>query len=176
MFDRQKFKELVLHIASKSQDDPKFGATKLNKILFFSDFLAYAHLGTAITGAEYQRLAKGPAPRAMVPVRNEMLENGDIRIEEREYFGRQQSRVVPLRLPTHSVFTMNEIALVDNIIEQLRHHDAVSISDLSHEASMAWQAAFDGETIPYSTVFVSVRPPTPSDVARGQELAREHGW
>ena len=41
--------ELILYVAEKCQDDPKFGATKLNKILWWADFLAYAQHGTPIT-------------------------------------------------------------------------------------------------------------------------------
>src|SRR5437660_6974881 len=51
-----RYKELVLYICQKCATDQKFGATKLNKILYFSDFLAYAELGEPITGFEYQRL------------------------------------------------------------------------------------------------------------------------
>jgi hypothetical protein len=175
-FNRHKFKELVLYIAAQLEHDPKFGATKLNKILFFSDFLAYAHFGEPITGAVYQRLQKGPAPRMLVPVRNELVEDGDAKVETRTYFHRTQDRVVALRPADMSHFSVEEKALVDEVIDQLKHHDAVSISDLSHDVSMAWQAAMDGEEIPYETVFVSIRPPSPSDIARGQELAEKYGW
>jgi hypothetical protein len=176
MFNRRKFRELVLYVADKCQSDPKFGATKLNKILFFSDFLAYGHFAAPITGAEYQRLPKGPAPRLMVPIRKQLIADGDAKIETRKYFNQIQDRVVPLRPPNLSEFSIEELALVDDVIEQLRHHDAVTVSELSHDVSMAWQVAMDGEEIPYETVFVSVRPPSPSDIARGQELAKQYGW
>ena len=52
-FNEGKFKELVLYIASRCERDPTFGAVKLNKELFFSDFWAYAEFGEPITGAEY---------------------------------------------------------------------------------------------------------------------------
>jgi len=175
-FNRQKFRELMLYVADKSQGDPKYGATKLNKILFFSDFLAYAHFGQAITGADYQRLPKGPAPRLMMPIQKELVADGDARVESRTYFNRRQSRLVALRPPNLSEFSIEELALVDDVIDQLHYHDAVSISELSHEAVMAWQVAMDGEDIPYDTVFVSVRPPSPSDIARGRELAKQYGW
>ncbi|HZQ34888.1 MAG TPA: hypothetical protein VFD32_03070 [Dehalococcoidia bacterium] len=49
--DSRKLGELILYVAEKSSDDPRFGATKLNNILFFSDFLAFGQLGRSITGA-----------------------------------------------------------------------------------------------------------------------------
>ena len=60
-----KMRELILYVASKSQHDPKFGSTKLNKILFFADFAFYFKHGRSVTGQEYMRLKHGPAPRRL---------------------------------------------------------------------------------------------------------------
>ena len=49
----KKFEELVLFVAELSQADENFGATKLNKILFFIDFLSYKRSGVGMTGAKY---------------------------------------------------------------------------------------------------------------------------
>lgn len=62
-FDESKFKELVLYIATNTSRDPTVGAVELNKILYYSDFIAYKRLGRPITGAAYQKLSEGPAPR-----------------------------------------------------------------------------------------------------------------
>ena len=68
----RRFRELLLYICEKSATDPKFGATKLNKILYFSDFLAFARYGKPITGFEYQRERNGPVPKRLVSIRNQM--------------------------------------------------------------------------------------------------------
>ena len=65
--DIDKFKELILYVCEKSATDPNFGATKLNKILFLSDFWAYAYCGRPITGVEYMKLRFGPAPEGVRP-------------------------------------------------------------------------------------------------------------
>ena len=36
----ERLGELILYVADKCADDPRFGATKLNKILWWSDFQA----------------------------------------------------------------------------------------------------------------------------------------
>src|SRR6266487_3415423 len=46
----EKLRELILHICIRSEDDEAFGAVKLNKLLFFSDFHAFLRLGKPITG------------------------------------------------------------------------------------------------------------------------------
>jgi hypothetical protein len=165
-----RYRELVLYICQKCASDPKFGATKLNKILYFSDFLAYATLGEPITGFEYQRLPNGPAPRRMVPMRDEMKRRCDLGFQEVKLRGgRTQQRVVNLRGPDLSVFTAEQIALVDRIIEELWNLDAEEVSELSHRM-MGWKLAGMNETIPYETVFISAEPLTESDVERAREL------
>ena len=66
-YDEEKLAELILYVAEKIQSDRTAGATKLNKYLYFADFSAVRKLGHPITGAEYQRLRHGPAPRRLPP-------------------------------------------------------------------------------------------------------------
>ena len=75
--DDAKLEELIILIASRSEDDPRFGSTKLNKLLFFADFLAYVKRGEAITNHVYMRLPNGPAPRAMLPITNQTAGRAD---------------------------------------------------------------------------------------------------
>src|SRR5688572_20552652 len=84
-FQRDKFIELILYFSRRGLEEGLvIGSTKLNKLLFFSDFRAYAKLGQAITGARYQKLGWGPAPRALLPVRGELIENDDARLRDSE--------------------------------------------------------------------------------------------
>jgi hypothetical protein len=112
-FDRDKFAELILYIALRSDNDKRFGAIKLNKILFYSDFNAYKELGAPITGASYQHLGEGPAPREMLPTTARMKSEGSLKIEAHTYFAKVQPRAVPLRPPNLSIFTTSEIRVVD---------------------------------------------------------------
>jgi antitoxin SocA-like protein len=167
-----KYQELVLYICQKCATDPKFGATKLNKLLYFSDFLAYAMLGEPITGFEYQRLPNGPAPRRMLPMRERMEKHRALGFQVVPLKGgRTQRRAVNLRAPDLSVFTAAQISLVDRIIEELWDLDADAVSDLSHRM-IGWKLADPGETIPYETVFISSEPLTETDVQRARELRR----
>src|SRR5207302_260927 len=60
--DDRKLRELILHIAKESMGDTRFGKTKLNKLLFYADFLAYQKTGQSITGEEYVKQPFGPVP------------------------------------------------------------------------------------------------------------------
>lgn len=170
----QKFRELVLYIARETESDPKCGKTKLYKILFYSDFWAYQKWGHSISGQDYQKLRNGPAPRRALPVIQGMLKK-DCVWAERDYFGRPQQKLLALREPDLSDFSGEEIAIVQDVINILRPYDATEVSNLSHRF-IGWQLAAEGEPIPYSTVALGEpRPPTPSEIEYGQQLARELG-
>jgi hypothetical protein len=170
-----RLRELILYVAAECFTDPKFGATKLNKILWWADFLAYAKYGRPITGIEYQRLGKGPAPRRLVPVRNDMESAGDIAVSEVPGRGGYiQKKIVPVRAANLDVFEPKDIAVVDDVIRALWRKTAKGVSNLSH--GKAWEIAGDGEPIPYEAVFLSDDKTDRYDVARTLELARRFGW
>lgn len=164
-----KLKELILYVAKQSESDQDFGKTKLNKILFYSDFIAYGRTGGSITGHEYQKLANGPAPRRFLPILEEMQKSGDCSEQERKYFGYTQKRVVALREPDLSNFSGEEVAIVEDVLRMLRGVSASDISKVSHEF-VGWQAFDIGDVIPYSTVFVSSRELTEEEKDYARQL------
>lgn len=175
-FSPDKFKELMLYAAEQSEGDDYFGAVKLNKILFFSDFLSYGLMGQPITGATYLREDHGPVPRELKWMSREIVESRDGFFEKRPFFNHTQIRLVPHRPPNPNHFTIEERDMIDNVIRNLAPRTAGEASLLSHERSFAWQIADRGEEIPYTAVFLSARRATSTDVARGLELARKYGW
>lgn len=156
-FDQQKFRELILYIAAKSGDDPRFGAVKLNKILYFSDFIAFRKLGHSITGATYRKLNEGPVPREMLSTRTLMLDTNEVTIEYRQYFNGVQQRIVPLREPNTDIFAQAELDIVNEAITELWSMNARQTSDYSH-MEIGWKAARTGEDIPYETAWLSPDP------------------
>ena len=174
-FKEDKFKELILHIARRCENDPTFGAVKLNKVLFFSDFFAYMQLGQSITEAEYIKLEHGPAPRLMMPIRDEMEKQDDIVVIQRERFGYQQSRVISRRDADLSSFMAAEIALVDTIIDAVKEANATNLSDMTH-VLLGWKIAALKTVIPYESVFLSEARATPGDRQRARELAETYNW
>jgi hypothetical protein len=174
-FKPDKFKELVLYIAGKCMEDATFGATKLNKILYFADFFAYADWGTPITGATYMKARRGPAPRELPSIRDELMSNGSICMREVPYYGYPQERVVPTREANLALFTAKDIALVDDIIQKLWGINAADISEYTHRLA-GWRIAEDQDNIPYESVFLSDEALTRDDVERAKELSDKLGW
>lgn len=174
-FKEDKFKELVVYIAERTADDSSFGDTKLNKALAFSDFLAFAYFGEPITGASYQKLQFGPAARKLLPLRRELIRENAVKVETRG--GYVKSRItVAKRAPDTSLFSQDELDLVDEVLDALSSHSAESVSELSHRFFAGWNIVDPYEDIPYETVFISNRPAPPRAIERGRELAATHSW
>lgn len=174
-FSEEKFKELILYVANRSLDDPSFGMTKLYKVLYFCDFLAYAYWGAPITGATYQKLEHGPAPRQALPILDQLKLEGSATTAPATLHGYPQKRVIALRDPNLTLFAPQEIALIDEIIEGVKFHTAKMLSVLTHETSFGWQAVQFQEDIPYGSVFISPNPPSAWAIERTRAFAKEHG-
>ena len=167
--------ELILYVADKCAADPTFGATKLNKILWWSDFISYAQCGQPVTGAEYMRLGRGPAPRRLLPVRQSLVDTHDAVLRQQNLFGGYpQVRVIPLREPRLDLFTASQIIIVDQVIAHTWEKSATDVSLMSH--GKAWAIPADGDPIPYEAIFLSDEPVDDFDLARTRELAARLGW
>ena len=171
---KERLRELILYIAARCEDDPTFGAVKLNKILFFADYLSYLGHGEPITGAQYQKLPQGPCPVHLVPIREELKAAGDIVIRKQAIFFKTQHRIIPLREPNLDLFKARDIALVEEVIDDLRGRNATEVSDMAH--GLAWQVAKEGEIIPYETVLLWNFGTDEEDVEEAKQLIEEHGW
>ncbi len=157
-----KLKELVLYIADKCKDDPYFGATKLNKLLFLADINQYASRGESITGSTYIHKPNGPVAKRLLPVIQALKKDGRAEEKEDEYFGYKRRRVIPQTGANASLFKEEELSLVDMLIEQTRNLSATKLSDWTHTLS-PWLLTVDGEEIPYSSVYVLNRLPVEAD-------------
>lgn len=170
----QRFRELIVYIADRSKHDPHFGATKLNKILYHSDFRAFERFGTPLTGFRYFKLPQGPAPKAMIPLRNELQSEGAIKLEPVQRGPHTQMRIVALRDAVLDHFTADEIQLVDEVIDELWPQTASQVSDASHD--VRWRVVGDRDDIPYEFAFLSNEAATQKDIQRTRELAERFGW
>lgn len=169
--DTEKLRQLILYIASRSADANK-GDIFLNKVLFFSDACALQRLGEPITGARYQKLPMGPALRALLPLRTEMIDDGDV-----ETVTEGATTVTrALKEPDLSRFTPDEIKLVDEVMDLFGSLPANVLSEASHDWAPGWSLVNIKEDIPLETQLISRRPPSETVLKRGRELAATYGW
>jgi hypothetical protein len=155
----EKLQELIIYICNRSDGDPRFGAVKLNKILFFSDVAAYLRDGHTLTEHTYVKQPHGPCPTGIDRILKAMQRNGALYMVERVHFGLPQHRFVAARPADLSRFTGEEIATVDEVLDECRPLSGKDISELSHR-KLGWQAARTGETIPFESLRVTKSEPS----------------
>jgi uncharacterized phage-associated protein len=168
-YNEGKFAELLLYLALRSASDPGFGAVKLHKLVYYSEFGAFRHLGRPITGVPFQNLEHGPAAKRLLPVQTALLRDGFATIHRVPTPAGVQKRLVASREPDLSDFDSSELAIIDSVIERLWGESAVSVSAESHEEP-GWIVTSQGEEIPYQMALISRPEPGPADVAYALEL------
>lgn len=174
-YDEAKFTELLLYVAERLRGDRAGGATKLNKVLFFAELTQLRRHGTVISGCEFQKLAHGPAPRRLLPVRKRLIADGAAELVDQDFLGRPQQCLVPKRDAEVSVFSAEELATIDDVLDQLAGLTATQVSDLSHEEP-GWQLTELGETIPPAAAFLGFpQVSTPTSRRSSREVAERYG-
>lgn len=172
-YDEDKFAELLLLIANLLRDDPAAGAVKLNKVLYFAEFGHMRATGRPITGAVFQKLRWGPAPRRLLPVRSRLIQDGAAHMVQSHYLGYKQDRLIPDR-PAKDMFSEDELESVNQALSALSQYNASESSDLSHE-EIGWQMVDEGDDIPFTAAYLKQPVPTAAIREHGAALARRLG-
>lgn len=150
-FNYEKFKSLVHYICHMADLD-KLGATKLNKILWYSDIQSYINRGVTITGEAYRKEQWGPVPNDILRALDDLSREGKLIIREKPFHGEMKREYITLADPDIQAFTADEISLVAQITHIIcHHHTAKSISKKSHDR--IWELAEIGEEIPYHAIY-----------------------
>jgi uncharacterized phage-associated protein len=109
--------------------------TKMNKLLFYVDFLNYKAHGYGVTGLTYKALKFGPVPQSWAQIYSSL---SGVDMEEFVYPGGQSG--VLLECDTNidkSILTEQEIASVDRVCNLFATMSASEISAVSHQEK-AW--------------------------------------
>lgn len=171
MQDLEKLKRLIHYVAWKAGKRDWFGATKLYKVLWFSDARRFVLAKKPITGAIYIREKYGPVPKHALIARRELEAEKSIRVTKE----RELTRFVALKVPDVSMFTEDELRTVDYWIDHIdKDHTAQSISEQSHD--YAWEIAKMKEELPlYAILANRIREPTDEELGKLRERAKELG-
>ncbi|MBA3868620.1 MAG: SocA family protein [Anaerolineae bacterium] len=170
-----RLRELILHIANSSIDDPRFSKVKLAKLLYLADTESFRRFGKPISGSKYIKWPFGPVPDDYNNVLAHMEQEHAIGIRKVPYYSQEQHRVFALIEPElNKFFSANDIRLVDDIIHQYWNMNATEISDYSHNL-LGWKVAEINEPIPYESSLLSDEPLSADEIAELQELAKIYG-
>jgi len=120
-YNLDKFINATLFFVKKKVK--KLGITKLNKLLYYSDFEHYRLYGRPILGDNYKRMEHGPVPKRSYNIFNENFKNNTddslknaiyLRLEEFSY-DKETKVIVAKRKPDLSFFSKSEIDVMENV-------------------------------------------------------------
>jgi len=169
--DDVKLREAVIYLSWACESDPFFGATKLNKLLFFADFKAYVDHGQSITGQEYRAREYGPVPVGLPAVRKALVEEGNLVIRHNDFFGKRQDQTIAMRSPNVDVFKPHEITILESTVREWWGTSGAEMSRASHRF-VGWRLAEPEEAIPYETALFEPHEASAEDLRQAAELVQ----
>jgi len=141
-----KVSEMVkFFVSSEGQVFP----TKLNKQLFYSDFIHYRKSGQSISGLRYKAIKFGPVPYHY----DTIYDNIDGIEKEIVISHNTESTFLRCSEYDSSVFTKQELETLELVLSKTKDLSTEEIIELSHKET-AWQNHFKAnEFIPYTEAF-----------------------
>ena len=171
---QNRLRQLIIHVARRYHEAERFGAIKLNKILWRADFESFARRGVPVTGRPYKRLELGPAPSEMPSLQREMRAQALIRLEIiHRPNGYDEHRTVALTEPDLHLFSADDLAFVEESIRYYWDKTGIEASDDSHGA--AWKSRNNGDLMPYELAHLSDDPIGPKQFLRLRSLVEDEG-
>jgi len=143
----------------------ELGATKLNKVLWYSDLEFYRRTGESITGAKsYVRLALGPVPYRIEDALNLLKRANKISERRARVFDHERREFVWLEQPDLTMFTADQIDVINVFIDDIKTMTALEISNITHLDAL-WLELQNGEPMSISAGSVIPRSPTERELA-----------
>ena len=165
---------MLLYIAQCAADDPKMGAIKRNKVMYFAELDHVRRVGRPITAASYQKLAHGQALRRMKPIERKLVDEGAAVRFTSDEFDDRVDRLRAMRDPDLTMFNDSEIASIDKAIEEAWDDNATQIRERAHE-DIGWLAVEMKQDIPWELAFARIPDVTDEIRERARDLAKKAG-
>jgi len=147
-YDLEKLKNMILYLVKRLDGVLK---VKLNKLLWYCDFLHFKETSVSITGSQYVRLKYGQVPdnyeRIIGTMQPELLDKDEIPFNTKDgiQIGEEFTALVE---PDESIFSEKEIQVMDFIADTFHEDTSTSIMEKSHREA-AYQRCKDGDIISY---------------------------
>ena len=145
-FDAQTFFAMILHFCRES-GIPK---TKLNKLLWYADFLCFKRNTVSISGVRYAHLPYGPVPDKC-DFHLAFLTDVGKKLDVHEVGNGKHiwETLVATSPPDYSLFSNSELQIITTIAEKFNKTSAGILSDQSHN-ERGYCETSDGEIISYN--------------------------
>ena len=136
-----RLKNILLYFIEKSNG---VFFTKMNKLLFYADFMAYRVTGKSVSGLAYKAIAHGP-----VPVRWDRIYSFFDEIDQEIVQfsdGREGTKLVSKLSPDMAEFSDDELKILEYVSQRFKNETPTQISETSHEEE-AWKQYLNSDRL-----------------------------
>ncbi len=127
--DFEKFANIVLFFLK----DIYTFTTRLNKYLFYTDFLNFSKTDYSVTGLAYSAIPNGPVPDKYGFIYDILAEEGYIKYENAFVKENEYSKYVPLKKFNKELFTETELNSMTEVYSAFRYKKTPEIINISHK-------------------------------------------
>lgn len=148
----ERFTEMVVFFAEKLQPYK----TKMNKLLFYADFLNFKNYGHSISGMRYHAIPLGPVPNKYQSIYEYLNNNNKIEIEfipidiniTGELFKSKSDKPF-----NSSLFTKTDLGILESVVDRFKTTSTKDIIEISHQEEAWKQNEKDRSIISYEFAF-----------------------
>jgi DNA-binding transcriptional regulator YiaG len=136
MPDLLKFTEMVVFFTEKLQP----WKTKINKLLFYADFVMYKQSCFSMSGIQYRAIPMGPVPNNFNSIFDYLTNNGDVDIHYTTFSDGgigEQFKPNLKRKFNPVIFSDNELTILEHIADRFKNTSTNEIIEISHK-ERAW--------------------------------------
>lgn len=133
----EKFTEMVVYFSEKIAPYK----TKMNKLLFYADFLMFKKTCFSISGLRYGAINMGPVPNNFQSIFEYLSNTNEVEIHITEFpqgYTGEQFKMRPNRPFNAKLFTATELAVLENVATVFKSTSTTDIIELSHMED-AWK-------------------------------------
>jgi len=148
----ERFTEMVVFFSEKIQPYK----TKMNKLLFYADFLNFKNYGYSISGMRYNAIPMGPVPNKYQSIYEYLNNNDKIEIEYKDFGTDISGELFKSKSdkPFNSgLFTETELVILESVVDRFKTTSTKDIIEISHQEEAWKQNEKDRSAISYEYAF-----------------------
>lgn len=134
--DFKKFSEMIVFFTEKLEP----WKTKLNKLLFYADFIMYQQTGFSMSGVQYRAIPMGPVPNNFNSIFEYLANKDELDIYYSNFADGgigEQFKPNPKKTFNNKLFTETELQILESVAERFKNTSTHEIIEISHKEK-AW--------------------------------------
>lgn len=131
VLNKSKYKNAILYFI-KYCNNQYLGDTKLNKLLYYLDFINYRDRKKSVTGDFYIHNHYGPTPANVNSILSEMQDSKEIEATKEAFKDSHAKSFIIKKNPDESVFTNAEKKLLKSVCEEFLDWSTDKIVEQTH--------------------------------------------